>query len=292
MTWKPLLAAALLAALTGGNATLSPAQTAAPAAARPSPQPFSSSRISVQVSGTGPDVILIPGLTASSDVWRGTVAGLPGYRYHLVQVSGFAGTPVRGNGSGAVIAPLAAEIARYIETRQLQRPALIGHSMGGTLAMMVAAQHPSQVGKVMVVDMLPQPAGIVGASASGVRGLADALRGLGDSEDGRRVIASAIRMFGNADADTRPSDPDLVARATHELALTDLGPALAKIQAPLTVVYASPDASRNAAADRSYASGYGGKKGVRLIRVDQSGHMVMYDQPAKFRAALKTFLES
>jgi pimeloyl-ACP methyl ester carboxylesterase len=281
-------------ALAGGAAALlmpqpAPAQVAAP---RPLPaKPFQSSRISVEVTGNGPDVILIPGLTAGADVWRGTVAGLPGYRYHLVQVSGFAGTPVRGNAKGAVIAPIAAEIARYVEAKGLTKPALVGHSMGGTLAMTVAAHFPARVGKVMVVDMLPQPAGIVGSSATGVRGLADALRGLSGSEDGRRLIASAIRMFGNADSDERPSDPDLVARATHELAVADLGPTLLKIAAPLTVVYAAPDAARAGAVDRTYAAAYARKKGATLIRMDESGHMVMYDQPARFRAALKAFLQ-
>jgi pimeloyl-ACP methyl ester carboxylesterase len=236
-------------------------------------------------------VILIPGLTAGADVWRGTVAGVPGYRYHLVQVAGFAGTPMRGNAKGAVIAPLSAEIARYIEAKGLNRPAIVGHSMGGTLAMTIAARFPARVGKVMVVDMLPQPAGIVGSSATGVRSLADALRGLSGSEDGRRLIASAIRMFGNADADERPSDPDLVARATHELAVTDLGPTLPKIAAPLTVVYASPDPGRSVGIDRTYGTAYAGKKGVALVRVDNSGHMIMYDQPAKFRATLKAFLQ-
>src|SRR3546814_4654879 len=46
------------------------------------PTRFASSRISVVVQGSGPDVVLIPGLTASRDMWQGTVAAMPGYRYH------------------------------------------------------------------------------------------------------------------------------------------------------------------------------------------------------------------
>jgi pimeloyl-ACP methyl ester carboxylesterase len=46
----------------------------------------------VAVRGSGPDVILIPGLSASRGIWSSTVAAVPGYRYHLVQVAGFAGT--------------------------------------------------------------------------------------------------------------------------------------------------------------------------------------------------------
>ena len=95
-----------------------------------------------EVIGSGPDVILIPGLTASSAVWRPVVAAVPGYRYHLIQVAGFAGAPARGNARGEMVAPLADEIARYIAVNHLDHPAVVGHSMGGTLALMIAARHP------------------------------------------------------------------------------------------------------------------------------------------------------
>jgi N-formylmaleamate deformylase len=242
------------------------------------------------VQGSGPDVVLIPGLTGSSVVWNGSVRAVPGYRYHLVQVAGFAGTPARGNARGAVVAPLAEELARYIQSRGLKRPAIVGHSMGGTVAMMVAARHPALVGKVMVVDMLPQPAGLLGGTASDMRGLADTLRDLSSSPGGRRLVESAIRLFGNDQAEASRSDPDVVARATHELAITDLTPELSRIAAPLTVLYASLDDTRRASTDRSYAAAYRGKRGARLVRIDNSGHMIMYDHPARFSAELKVFL--
>jgi pimeloyl-ACP methyl ester carboxylesterase len=280
MKWPTLLAAAVGLACVG-------AAPAAPVPAAPAARPFAPARFSVVVQGTGPDVILIPGLTGSRDVWKGTVAAVPGYRYHLLQVAGFAGTPPPGNARGNVVAPLAEEVARYIAARGIKRPAIVGHSMGGTVAMMVAARHPALVGKVMVVDMLPQPAGIVGGDAAGMRGLADSLRDLSATPGGRRLVESAIRLFGNPEGG---ADPDVTARATHELALTDLTPELPRIAAPLTIVYASLDPSRRAADDNRYRAAYRGKRGARLIRIDNSGHMIMYDQPARFRAELKAFL--
>ncbi|HEX8240632.1 MAG TPA: alpha/beta hydrolase [Allosphingosinicella sp.] len=280
MKWPILLAAALGLACLG-------AAPPPPAPAAPAVKPFAPTRFSVVLHGSGPDVILIPGLTGSRDVWKGTVAAVPGYRYHLVQVAGFAGTPARGNAAGNVVAPLAEEVARYIHSRGLRRPAIVGHSMGGTVAMMIAARHPSLPGKVMVVDMLPQPAGILGGDATGIRGLADSLRDLSASPGGRRLVESAIRLFGNPEGG---ADPDVTARATHELALTDLTAELPRIAAPLTVVYASLDPSRRASDDGRYRTAYARKRGVKLVRIDDSGHMIMYDQPARFRAELKAFL--
>jgi N-formylmaleamate deformylase len=280
MKWPIPIAAALSLACLGAAAP-------PPAPSAPAVKAFAPTRFSVVVQGTGPDVILIPGLTGSRDVWQGSVAAVPGYRYHLVQVAGFANTPARGNSKGEVVGPLAEEVARYIHSRGLRRPAILGHSMGGTVAMMVAARHPGSVGKVMVVDMLPQPAGIIGGDAAGMRGLADSLRDLSATPGGRRLVESAIRLFGNPESG---ADPDVTARATHELALTDLTAELPRIAAPLTVVYASLDPSRRASDDGRYRSAYSGKRGVKLVRIDNSGHMIMYDQPARFRAELKAFL--
>src|SRR4051812_10162169 len=84
-------------------------------------QGFSSERISVTVQGEGKDVILVPGLGSSPKVWAELVKTAPGYRYHLVQLSGFAGHGKGGNGEGLVASPVAAELARYIDASGLKQ---------------------------------------------------------------------------------------------------------------------------------------------------------------------------
>lgn len=255
---------------------------------------FSSTRLSVQVRGEGPDVILIPGLTNGRAVWDGTVRAVPGYRYHLVQVAGFAGDPARGNASGRVVSGVARELARYIAEAGLKRPALIGHSMGGVVAMMVAARYPAQVGKVMAVDILPSPASGFGFAGVQIAPFADALfTSLMGTPQGRRTLDGLIGQFGGSGLAKSGSDSSVVARATHELATTDLTPELSHIAAPFTIVYAVPNIAEDAAAvDRLYRTSYAPAHKVRLRRIPGSGHMVMYDQPQPFYAEVREFLRA
>ncbi len=253
--------------------------------------PFASTRFSVRVRGAGPDVILIPGLTASRDVWNASVAAVPGYRYHLLQVAGFAGAPVGGNAKGAVLPALTDELARYIRAAGLKRPAIVGHSMGGTLAMMLAARHPALAGRIMVVDMLPAPAGLVGATATGIRPLADWLfRNFGQTPAGQQMFTSMLA--GRSGPGLRGSDPEFVARVTHELAMTDLARELPRIKAPMTVVYATPRPAEGVDPQRvvdDFGRAYG-RSGAQLRRIANSGHMLMLDQPAAWARELKGFL--
>ena len=77
-------------------------------------------RISVEVIGKGPDLILIPGLASSRDTWKATADRLKGrYRLHLVQVAGFAGDPPGANKDGPVVVPVAEAIDAYVVQHKL-----------------------------------------------------------------------------------------------------------------------------------------------------------------------------
>lgn len=265
-----------------------PAFLAAPTAAAP----FKPTRISVEVRGSGPDVILIPGLASSRGVWNGTVAAVPGYRYHLVQVAGFAGASAGGNSAGRVAAPVADEIARYIAANRLARPAIVGHSMGGSIAMMIGARHPGATGRIMVVDMLPSPVRPLGIPPAAAKPLAKLIGGeMAGADRLRRDLKSLVGRFGNSDWLESRNDAGVVGRSVSELLSTDLTPELGRIRAPLTVVYACPKLSYACnPVSRAYASAYSKRPGTRLVRIDRSGHTIMWDQPAAFQSALRAFL--
>jgi pimeloyl-ACP methyl ester carboxylesterase len=265
----------------------SPLTAAAQQQARP-PVRFNPTRFSVEVRGRGPDVILIPGLTSGPHVWEGVVRDVPGYRYHLVHVAGFAGAAARGNAQGPVVGPLTAEIARYIEAAGLRRPAVVGHSMGGTIAMMLGARFPERVGKLMVVDMTPQPTALYGGTAAA--NLAAGLKDLIEDPNARRLLSGLITAFSPPEEGGRKSDPDVVARAMHDLGTVNLTDDLPRLRVPLTVVYAVRGEEGAAATGRAFAEAYRGARGARLVPVPDSGHLIMADQPGRFANALRDFL--
>src|SRR3990167_8188343 len=117
---------------------------------------FRSDRIIVEARGARPDIVFIPGLGSTGAAWRSTADKLEGrYRVHLVTIRGFGQTDIGANAGGALAAPAALEIERYIREQRLSRPALIGHSLGGQIALRVAADMRDRIGRVMVVDSAP-----------------------------------------------------------------------------------------------------------------------------------------
>lgn len=268
---------------------------------------FASERITVQVRGSGPDVILIPGLVSSRKIWDSAVAATPGYRYHLVQLNGFAGAPVRGNAEGLINAEAAEEVVRYIEEAGLQKPAVVGHSMGGAIALMAAARHPESVGRAMVIDMLPFMGLLFGPPGSTPASLRDTADRLRDQMAGAPAVAWAIGAQQNMSSmvraenrrtlpvhDAQASDKGVAARAMHELITTDLRPELKNITVPVTVLYVkSPSTPLNEAqTDAVFRASYKSLPKAKLTRIPDAYHFIMFDQPERFAQELKAFLSA
>lgn len=269
--------------------------------------PFASERISVRTEGSGPDVIMIPGLNSSPRTWASTVAALPGYRYHLVHVAGFAGQPAGANNEGAVAAPVAEEIARYIKESNIKQPAVIGHSMGGTIGMMLAARHPEALSRLMVVDMYPFLGTFFagpGASAARVEAVGDQIAaGMRATPPDQRSKRANDTIAGMVDTeamrpvaikDSMESDADVGIRAYRELIVTDLIPELPKIAVPVTVLYVQPKSVPLPAEqfDGVYKAAYAPVRQLTIKRIPDSAHFIMWDQPQRFQAEAKAFLSA
>ncbi|MFN4041199.1 MAG: alpha/beta fold hydrolase [Brevundimonas sp.] len=290
----------VLAVITAAPAVAHAVQTSPPA----SLQAFQSDRIVVESRGSGPDVIMIPGLASTADVWRRTAEALPGRRVHLVTVRGFGDAPPAANAQGVVIAPVAAEIRRFIAEQRLSRPALIGHSMGGQVALRVAADARDGVGRVMVVDASPffpsliSPGATVGDVDPIARIAYQAVMFLGDDAlrlQGQRMGAdlggAAEAVFGTLG--WQGGDRRVLAQTLYEVMTTDLRSRLPDITVPVTVVYgwSADDRNPRARIDDLFRSGYRSLRApARFERIEGAEHMVMIDQPRRFMAAVERFL--
>jgi pimeloyl-ACP methyl ester carboxylesterase len=264
-----------------------------------------SDRIIVTVRGKGPDVVLIPGLACSNAVWDATAKRLEGrYRLHIVQVAGFAGSPARGNASGKVVQPTIAAIDLYLKTNHLHSPTIIGHSLGGLMGMMLAVQHPDDVGKLMIVDALPffgvlSGAKDVTAAAPQAATLRDMIisESQDDYADGQkqflRMLVKSPEGLKSAAAWGSASDKSVVARAMYEVMTTDFRPELHKIKAPTTMMYPwdSQSGFSRGDTDKLYRDNFAALPGVKMVCIEGAFHFIMLDQPEKFANAVEAFMK-
>lgn len=301
-TLRALFAASALALAVGGAALIAgraEAQTvAAPDAV------FRDGRIAVEVLGQGPDVILIPGYGSSREVWRPLAGRLAAtHRVHLVQYAGFAGEPWT-HGDGPLLAPAVAAVEGYIEAQGLERPAVIGHSMGGLSALLLAQARPDLVGRIMSVDSLPFFSALFGPTATVDSARPFAARAAAQMLSGDAATLRAGQEAGAPGLSKDPatqaamvdwvmaSDRQALATGIAEVMTTDARPGLSAITVPVWAVYAADAAggAPAAMADALWSSQWAGVPDLTLERVDGSRHFIMADQPGAFYALVDRFL--
>jgi pimeloyl-ACP methyl ester carboxylesterase len=263
-------------------------------------------RFTVEVKGQGPDVILIPGLASSASVWDDTVKQLQGrYRLHVVQVAGFAGAPAGANAEGAVIQPTVDALDGYIKSAKLKSPAVIGHSMGGLMGLMLARQHPEDLGRLMVVDSLPFYAVVFSpqATVESVKPQAAAMRDMAEKSSPEawaagqaRTMARMVKSPAGLKAATEASvasNPSVTGRALYDDLTTDLRGEIASIKTPTVMLYPWDEATGapQAAYDALYTSAYAPMTSAKVKRIDGSLHFIMLDQPAAFAFEVESFLK-
>ncbi len=108
----------------------------------------------VRKEGAGKrSILFIPGFACSGDVWEETVKEYKkDHTCYILTMPGFAGV------KPDVVPDLqkwVTEIAGYIKEHQLEKPLIVGHSLGGGMALLLASRYPDLVGRIVVVDALP-----------------------------------------------------------------------------------------------------------------------------------------
>ncbi len=94
--------------------------------------------------GDGPVVLALHGLPGSARDWRWLAPAMPGVRFIRLEQPAFGGTP-RSTEPDPSLAARARFVRAVIEALRLDDVTVLGHSMGGPLALAVAASAPSRV---------------------------------------------------------------------------------------------------------------------------------------------------
>lgn len=112
----------------------------------------------VDWGGDGPAIAFVPGASQSPHVFSGVAAALAG-RFRVVGIAprahGLSDTPSRGY----TVRDVTGDLVALLDHLRIPRAAVVGHSLSGTLATWLAAEHPSRVSHVVYLDAVLDYAG-------------------------------------------------------------------------------------------------------------------------------------
>jgi pimeloyl-ACP methyl ester carboxylesterase len=258
----------------------------------------------VEVHGSGQPIILIPGLASPGAVWDDSVKHFCGQRQcHVLSLAGFAGVPAV---PGPFIAGVEQQLSDYIAANKLDKPIVMGHSLGAFIGLKLAADHPDQVSRLVVVDTLPA----IGArvqpdiSTQQLKDMAEGMRQqmLKQSSDEtaahmKYTLSTMVNSPATAEqllAWGTKSDRATVANAMYEMTADDLRNDVARIKAPTLVLgswIAYKQYGPREMFEFTYRSQFAKLPNVTIALSDTAKHFIMYDDPSWMYANVDKFLK-
>ncbi len=251
----------------------------------------------VTVTGKGAPVLLFPGFTCTGAVWDDTVAELSkNYECHVFTFAGFGKVP-------AIEKPWLPKIKEgiqtYIASTKLDKPTIIGHSLGGALGLWLASEG-SNFKKVIVVDALPSVGALMMPNFKSENIVYDNPYNNQLLEmEGEAFEKMAIQMASGMclTEEKRPQLVDWILksdRATYvygytDLLKLDLREDIAKITIPVTVLAATHPYGEMA--KKTYEEQYKNLKKYDIMYAEGAAHFIMYDKPEWFLSQVKTELK-
>lgn len=266
--------------------------------------------IRVTVRGEGRPLIMVPGLNSAGAVWDETCAELQieNVQCHIMQLPGFAGLAAMAdeNAKAKFLSTVRDNLLDYIDAKKLQKPMMIGHSLGGELALQIAIKAPNKLARIIIVDSLPffPAATAPTATATTAKPMADGIKAAmlqGSLEiyqkqlkgNLRGMTLSAKRLETLSEWGLS-SDRATTTQAMYELMTIDLRDELSKITSPTLVLGAwaayAQYGSTIEAVRKTYTDQYANLKGVRIEMSKTGYHFLMWDDPQWLVTQVKAFI--
>ncbi|WP_113906824.1 alpha/beta fold hydrolase [Aliidiomarina celeris] len=257
----------------------------------------------VTKKGSGPVMVLIPGLMSDARVWSPIEAELAQhFELHLIELKGFGRTPaINGNEAPEPgwLRAVQQQLLAYVEVEGLTQPVIVGHSLGGFLALALAVEAPAQIGRVVSIDGLPylapvytrDPTTTPEQMAAPAQNMLAFYRGLPNAEALEHTMLQNIGIHAESREHQQwimkmsaESAPGVAGVAVHDLLMWDLRGALHTIEQPVLILGASgalPEAMRGEAENlyRQQLENLPAQEGPALVMNTQARHFIMLEQP-------------
>lgn len=253
---------------------------------------------SVEVAGTGPDVLLLPDLASSGAALKPIADDLRRcFRTHTFTLAGFAGQPA--NPSPQVPA-WERSLSDYIGKLDAAQAIVIGHGLGGILGLRLAIDHPQRVRQLVVLDALPFPAAVGAPGATRPHAQEIQAPILTQSAEDFRTMQQQTLSSLTTHPESVPmlvewaihSDRHAMADALDEMLTTDLRKRVADVRTPtLVLVPWEPSQPQDAATTLDlYRKQYAGLTQAQVKIIKGSRHFLTFDQPIVTNWAIEEFL--
>jgi len=230
----------------------------------------------------GLPVVFVHSLAGNSTHWAAQLG-------HLRRGRRAVAFDIRGHGRSEppkegdyTIAAMAGDVAAVVDTLGLDRFVLVGHSMGGGVALKYAGNHPDRVAGLVLLDPIGDGKQIPAAEAKAYLGGFETSYDSTSREYWTTVAGpdSAIRQRLLADLEATPQEA--VVQVLRDLMQFDPHPALARYQGPkLSIVTPHNDTP---------SSLHRLGKGFPHRMVEGTGHWIQLDKPDDFNRMLDEFL--
>jgi esterase len=248
-------------------------------------------QLAFEALGDGPPIVVLHGLFGSSRNWRGMARALSAeHRVITVDLRNHGRSPWTDSMS---YPEMAADVRALIRSEGLDRPIVIGHSMGGKTAMTLALESPESVGHLVVVDiapvsyadrLTPYVEAMMSLEPRATAGRADVQRQMLDRISDAAVVGFLMQNLTVRDDhfDWRLNLPAIGAAVP---ALCAFPPELTarRFDGPATLITGSLSDYVTAADSVAFAELF---PHARNVQIDGAGHWVHADRPTEFLVAL------